>query len=263
MTAWPSSIRAINDLPQPEKVAIYRTLLPDWLVTDYGLDPATLTVNGEQVVHFRFPPGSRAIEISVKRHPADGDPLLYFNAADTLTNQILVLLVVINDPDAPRFNIDVDAAGNSTHMGSVSRNIPAERAAMEAGLAPGQIRQGLRVFRGLVPVFETFVANIGHDLFLIEPFAYHNAIVFERYGFNYVQGRKAMHDIHTGFQPGGELHARLDGSTPFRRPDAWRTIRGRSWAIQDGILGHSFTGFQMYKRIGHHAEVNTFPDAEW
>jgi len=134
---------------------------------------------------------------------------------------------------------------------------------LQAGLAPGQVRQGLRAFKQSIPHFEKFVKNMGHALFLIEPLAYHNAIVFERYGFNYIRGYSEMTRIHQEFQPGGSLHARLTADNPFRHPDAWKSIRGRSWAIHDGILGHPFTGFQMYKRVGIHAGINTFPHAEW
>lgn len=260
---FPSSIREINDLPEDEKLAIYRTLLPEWLYTKYQIDRETLTHNGKPVVRFRCPPRSRALEISTYRCAADIDPMLYLNMVDTFNNQLLVLLVVVNDPDAPRFNIDRDADGNDTHLGTTSRNLHAEEAAMNAGLAPGQVRAGLRVFRNLVPQFEAFVRNMGHDLFLIEPLAYHNAIIFERFGFNYVRGYKEMVRINAEFQPGGELHARLNPSNPFRQPSAWRTVRGRSWAIHDGILGHPFTGFQMYKRLGITAGITTFPDAEW
>jgi len=69
--------------------------------------------------------------------------------------------------------------------------------------------------------------------------------------------------IHQGFLPGGNLHAKLDGSTPFRQPAAWRTLAGRSWAVHDGILGAPFADIQMYKRIGQNAGVETFPDAAW
>jgi hypothetical protein len=175
----------------------------------------------------------------------------------------MVLLLVVNDPESPRFNIDVDANGASTKLGTASRNLPEEQKAMAYGLAPGQIRAGLRSFRSNVPLFEAFVRNMGHDLFLIEPLSYHNAITFERYGFSYVYGKKIMETIHQRFQPGGDLHAALDGSTPFRPPDAWQTVRGRSWAIHDGILGQPFTEFQMMKMIGQNANVNTFPGAIW
>lgn len=261
--SWPHSIREINDLPEVEKESVYRLLLPEWLFTDYGVDSEDLTVDGQRVVYFRCPKGSRAMEISVRRCATDIDPMLYLNMADTFNNQLLVLLVVINDPEAPRFNIDVDIQGNPTQLGTTGRNLAAEEAAMKAGLAPGQIRQGLRYFKRAVPLFEEFVKRMGHDLYLIEPLAYHNAILFERYGFNYIRGYREMARINEEFQPGGELYSRLSHERVFRQPDVWKSVRGRSWAIHDGILGHPFTGFQMYKRIGIHAGINTFSNAAW
>ncbi len=260
---WPNSIRGINNLPEAEKEAIYRTLLPDWLFSDYKIDRDTLRAEGYRVVQFRCPAGSRALEVIVRRRATDLDPTLYLNMADTFNNRLLVLLVVVNDPDAPRFNTDVDRNNNPTQLGTIGRNLPAEEAAMKAGLAPGQVRAGLRVFRNLVPLFEQFVSNMAHEMFMIEPLAYHNAIIFERYGFNYIRGRQEMLEIHKEFQPGGFLHQRLAPDKVFRPPDAWKTVRGRSWAIHDGILGHPFTGFQMYKVVGQHANVNTFPDGQW
>jgi hypothetical protein len=263
MLEFPSTIREINALPPAEKETIYRTLLPEWIFSEYNIDPLTLCVSGQKVVRYRFPENSRAVEISVKRYAQDRDPLLYCHITDTFSNQLLVLLVVVNDPDSPRFNTDIDQDGNPTHLASTGRNIPAEIEAKKNGLAPGQVRQGLRSFKTLVPIFETFAARMGHDLFFIEPLAYHNAYVFERYGFGYVRGLKAMKEIHQGFQEGGKLRIRLNSSTPFRSPEAHATVRGRSWAIHDGILGHPFTGFQMVKRLEHHAQINTFPDAVW
>jgi hypothetical protein len=261
--AWENSIFAINKLSDEQKTAIYRTLLPEWLFTDYGIDRETLAYQGKNVVRFRCPNGSRALEISVKRTAEDRDPMLYLNMVDTFNFQLLVLLVVVNNPTAPRFNIDVDEDGNNTQLGTITRNREAEAAALQAGLAPGQVREGLRVFKQTVPLFETFISNMGHDLFLIEPLAYHNAIIFERYGFSYVRGFSEMSRIHKAFQADGELCVKLTPQNPFRQLNAGETIRGRSWAIHDGILGHPFTGFQMYKRIGKHAEVCTFPDAKW
>lgn len=261
---WPHSLREINGLPEQEKQSIYKTLLPDWLFAEYGVDQTTLRSASSDfpVVRFRCPEGSRAAEIIVKRRASDIDPLMYLHMADTFNNQILVLLVVVNDLDSPRYHTDVDEQGNPTHFGTISRNIPAELEAMRAGLAPGQVRKGLRAFRGTVPIFEAFVAKMGHDLFLIEPLAYHNAIVFERYGFSYLRGHREMLDIHQRFN-GGDLREKLTTGNPFRHLDAWQTVRGRSWAIHDGILGHPFTGFQMYKRVGIEANVTTFPDAIW
>lgn len=260
---WRSSFFEINQLDEADKLAIYRTLIPEWVYTTYAIDRETLTADGKPVARFRCPTGSRAMELTIRRRASDPDPLLYINMVDTFNNQLLVLLIVINNPEAPRFNTDYDQDGNPTQLGSLARNLPAEEAAMLAGLAPGQVRAGLRVFKQGVPVFEQFVTNMGHDMFFIEPLAYHNAIVFERYGFSYLRGLREMERIQREFQPGGELHARLTGDTPFRQPDAWQSVRGRSWAIHDGVLGHPFTGFQMYKRIGANAGVTTFPNADW
>lgn len=257
----PSSIREINSLPQADKYAIYGQLIPDWVLADYNIEPESVGPRGH--IRYMCPAESRAMELSVRREPADRDSILYLNMADTFNNQLLVLLVVVNDPDSERFNVDVDAQGNPTNFGTSSRNIPAELAAMKAGLSPGQIRHGLRAFKRSIPAFETFVSDMGLDMYLIEPLAYHNAITFERYGFNYMRGLKDMHAIHDGFQPGGDLHCKLTPDNPFRQPDFWKSVRGRSWAIHDGILGHPYTGFQMYKRVGKDAGVNTFPDATW
>jgi hypothetical protein len=259
----PSSIREINALSDNEKRSIYKLLLPDWIYTAYDINPDSLTKNGKEVVKFRCPNGSRAVEIFAKRDIYDRDPALYVNVADTFNNQLLVLLVVVNDPDSPRFDTDVDEHGNSTQFGTTGRNLVAEELAMKAGLAPGQIRRGLRSFSQSVPIFEDFVHKMGHDIFLIEPLAYHNAWIFERYGFNYMRGYKEMFWIDREFRPGGKLHLKLSNDQVFRREDFWKSVRGRSWAIHDGILGHPFTGFQMYKRLGTHAGICTFPDALW
>ncbi|MEL6268904.1 MAG: hypothetical protein AAFV33_09720 [Chloroflexota bacterium] len=261
--SFPYSLREISSLPEAERNAIYSTLIAPWVYEQFGIDPATGEANGHRVIQFRAIAGSRAVEIIVRRDIHDRDPVLYLHMTDTFNNQILVLLVVVNDPDAPRFNTDFDQHGNRTVFGTASRNIPAEIRAMEAGLAPGQVRRGLRVFSQMVPIFEQFIQRMGHDIFLIEPLAYHNAIVFERYGFSYVRGLQEMKRIHEGFQPGNDLHHRLASENPFRQPDAWRSVRKRSWAIHDGILGYPFTGFQMYKRIGRHAGVQSFPAYDW
>lgn len=262
---WPAALQGINSLPDGQKLAIYRTLLPEWLFHDFGIDPETLTVEGERVVRFRCPPGSPGVEIDARHRPGAEDPLFYLLLADTPNHQVMVLLVVVNDPASPRFNIDVTEDGRPTQLGTAGRNIPEELRAMAYGLAPGQVRRGLRVMGQSLSRFEAFVARMGHALYLIEPLAYHNAVNFERYGFNYLRGRSDMIEIDRAFRPGGALHAKLDGSTPFRRSDVWKTIRGRSWAIQDGILGRRFgeLGVEMYKRVGERAGVNTFPGAVW
>lgn len=260
---WPDSIRGINDLPESARLSIYHTLLPEWIFPAFGIDPVTHTVRGIRVIHVRCPSGSSSVEVSIYNAPESTEPTLYLHMGDSFNSQLVVFLVVINDPASPRYNVDRDEDGRPNQLGTERRNIPEEIRAMRAGLAPGQVRRGLRVFRSMLPVFEKFVQNMGHALFFIEPLFYHNAIIFERYGFSYSQGLQMMKTIHREFLPGGCLHKKLTGETPFRSPDAWRTVTGRSWAIHDGILGRPFTGIQMYKRVGYDAHVETFPGAVW
>ncbi len=258
------SIRGINDLEGDVPEAIYRTLIPDTLLAQSRIDPQTLCdAAGNRLVEFTYPRGTRSTEVKVWHQAGARDPLLYLQLTDTTNNQLSVLLFIANDPNSPRFDVDRDPSGQRTQFGTVHRNIEAEVAAMHAGLAPGQVRRGLKLTRKLVPIFEVFVSRLGHQIFFMEPLAYHTALLFERYGFAYSQGRAKMEWINREFGPRGELTGRLDGSTPFRRPSAQFTIRGRSWAIHDGILGERFTGMHMYKRVGINASICTFQEATW
>lgn len=259
----PGTIREINVLPYERKCAHYATLIPLWVYSRLGIDPKASASGEHPAIRFRCPEGSSSVEISVFSAASAREPAVYLHMGDTPHAQLIVMMVVANDPDSPRFNIDVDEQGRDTQLGTRSRNIPEEIRAMRAGLAPGQARAGLRLFRAALPAFESFVSQMGHDLFFIEPLFYHNAITFERYGFAYSRGLQRMRHIHREFQPGGTLHARLDGSTPFRPPDAWRSVAGRSWAIHDGILDESLGDALMHKRIGIPAGLDTFPGAVW
>lgn len=259
-----NSLATINQLPDEVRNQIYQTLLIDELLERYAIDRQTLrNPRGEQVVTFDASPNIGLVELRVWRQLADRDPLLYMQLADTTNNQIIILLFITSDPDKPRFPVDRDWGGEPTKFGTLSRNVEAEVAAMQAGLSPGQVRQGLRMARKMLPNFEHFISRLGHELFLLEPLAYHSAILFESFGCGYSQGRQRMERFHQQFQPGGELFQRLDGSTPFRQPGAEKTVRGRSWAIHDAILGEPYTDYHMYKHVGKDAGVSTFPNYVW
>jgi acetoin utilization protein AcuC len=191
------------------------------------------------------------------------DPILYTHLADTMNGQLHVLLYILNDPESPRFDVDRMPDGTPTKFGTAQRNLAAEQAALQAGLAPGQIRRGLRMLGEVIIKFEEFVLGLGNQVFFIEPLYYHNAIIFERYGFTYQLGRKLMEDIHNGFQSSGRLADQLDRKAPFRQPEARTSIRLRSWAIHDGILGEPFTNVTMYKQVGKSAGIETSPGCSW
>ena len=73
-----------------------------------------------------------------------------------------------------------------------------------------------------------------------------------------------MEKIQKEFQLGGVLYEQLDGSTPFRRKGGEQTIRGRSWAIYDGVyldaFGEEWESPVMYRMPGRDMKVNTFPN---
>jgi hypothetical protein len=180
-----------------------------------------------------------------------------------MNGQIHVLLYILNDPESPRFDVDRMPDGSPTRFGTLQRHLEAEKAAMDYGLAPGQVRRGLRLLQPATAAFEEFLTSLGHDMCFVEPLYYHNAVIFERYGFAYQIGKRRMESIHAAFQEGGELYGRLDGSNPFRSAPAANSIRLRSWAIHDGILGEPFTDVTMYKRVGKSANISTTPGCAW
>nr|MBN1228456.1 hypothetical protein [Anaerolineae bacterium] len=255
---WPQSIRGINSLERTIKERLYHSLLPGNVLERFQVSP-----DNPDLLQIHCPADTRSVEIILFHEAGALDPVLYLQMADTLNNQIALLLLVINDPNSPRYYVDVTQDGRPTRFGTLHRNIPEEIRAMEAGLSPGQIRRGLRLSHAAVPTFERFIERTGHEMVIIEPLTYNNAIVYEKYGFAYFHGQKRMAWIDSVLRPGGELFDRFDDSTPFRKRDHWRSVRGRSWAIHDGILGEPFGNLRMYKRIHHHAGVNTFPDGEW
>lgn len=256
----PSTIGGINKLPENEKRAIYARYIPAELIEKFNLPELA---PDKDLLQFRFASGSSDVEMRLYHQVGFRDPLLYAHLTDTLNGQIHVLLYILNDPEAPRFEVDKMPDGSATRFGTLKRNIEAEQAAMEYGLAPGQVRRGLRLLQPATTAFEDFIASLGHDMYYVEPLYYHNAVIFERYGFAYQMGKRRMEAIHAGFREGGELQQQLDGEHPFRSPRAANSIRLRSWAIHDGILGEPFTNVTMYKRVGRSAGISTTPGCEW
>lgn len=256
----PFSIGGINKLPEVEKREIYSRYIPDQLIEKFSLGDVA---HNKDLLHFRFAEGASDVEMMLYHQVGFPDPILYAHLADSISGQIFILLYIMNDPTSPRFNVDKMPDGSPTQFGIRKRNIEAEKAAMEAGLSPGQIRRGLRSLGYAIGAFEEFIRQLGHDIYYIEPLYYHNAVIFERYGFGYQMGRKLMNEIQAGFGERGKLRQALDNSNPFRSSKAANSIRLRSWAIHDGILSEPFTNVTMYKRVGVSANINTASGCEW
>jgi hypothetical protein len=258
----PSTIGGINLLPEEDKRALYARYIPASLLERFALPPVD-SPEIQVFLQFKFAAGASSMEMSLFHQPGFPDPVLYTHVSDTMNGQIHVLLYILNDPDSPRFDVDRMPDGRSTTFGTQDRNLEAECAALQAGLAPGQVRHGLRMLGTAIETFEGFVTLLGQQMYFVEPLYYHNAVIFERYGFAYQQGRRLMDQLNAGFLPGSHLATALVEQNPFRQPAATTSVRLRSWAIHDGITGAPFTNVTMYKRIGQLAKIDTAPGIKW
>jgi hypothetical protein len=263
--ALPISILTINGLPMEAKQRIYRMLIPPALLVRFEINPLTWKgPDGDGYVRLRAELEKGLVNLSVRDSLNTDDVFFCVELADNSFNGIDLNLLLLNDPASPRFKTDADDAGNATLFGTVHRNRVEEERAMNAGLAPGQIRSSLNASQMTFQHLDAFLTFLGHRALSLEPLTYASAWVFERRGLAYMRGHKLMDDIHTEFQPGGRLHKALDGSTPFRKPEQWRTVRGRAWAIHDGILAAidaTWNNLRMVKQLGQNAGVCTFPEA--
>jgi hypothetical protein len=263
--SFPISIRGINGLPEGAKRRIYRLLIPPIVLTHANIHPITWKgTDGREQVELTADQDQGLVNLSIKDSPDSSEIFFCVELADNAFNGIDLNLLLLNDPSSERFRTDYDEQGKQTMFGTLSRNLKAEEQAMRAGLAPGQIRSSLGASQALFQQIDAFLAFLGHHALSLEPLTYASAWVFERRGFAYMRGHQLMDDIQREFQPGGKLNAALDASTPFRQPDQWRTVRGRAWAIHDGILkvlDTRWNDLRMVKQVGRNANVNTFPDA--
>lgn len=243
---------------------LFQILTPAHMLAHFSIDPIRLTdPTGRPVAFVHAGADGASLRFELFHEGAAAEPLGELELADTLFNQIEVVWVTVQNPQALRYDIDLLPDGSSSFRGTAGRNRVAEEAAMLAGLAPGQVRKGLRAFGWLMDRIETLMICLNQPTYIAQPLFYHTAVMFERYGFGYVQGEAAMEEIQREFQPGGKLCLRLDGSTPFRRPEMADTIRGRAWAIHDGVLDAPWDRVKMIKRVGVNAGVNTAPQVLW
>jgi hypothetical protein len=254
-----TSLRGINELETVEKERIYTSIIPPRLFDLLEISPSTLSgPDGLRRVTIIAPRGMGLVRIEVKSHPDNPRTVFFLDIADTHYRQMELSFCIISDPSAPRYAVDVDSSGKDNCFTTLGRNIPEEIEAMRAGLFPNQATRGLRMFGEFFTLFERFVDSLAMDMIVAEPLTYDNAIRYERYGFDYLNGRRLMEQIDREFAPGGRLTARLDGSTPFRMPGMEKSVHGRSWAIHDGIMDEPWEDVRIYKLIGVDAGVNTF-----
>lgn len=262
--AHPGSVRELLALGIEGQSPYLSYLVPPPLFTHYRLaEPVWSDSDAAGVFRRVEVPGEAALRIEVWPDPAAEDPSLTLELVDTYYGHIEAGWIVINDVHGPRFNLDRDPRGHALPLGSSERNLREEIRALAAGLAPNQVRPGLRLFAPLIERIEGLASHLEVEILYVAPLAYHNAIKYEQYGFTYASGQEELEWIHREFQPGGVLRRRMDGSRPFRMPWMADTVRGRSWAIHDGILDRRWRAPQMYKFVGRPFNTCTFPGAPW
>ena len=255
-----TSIREINHLPREMVEAFYLRLVPEELLDRFAIDPHTLTgPQGTRLVRITAPADKPWARVEVHASTDDRDPALLVDVEMSQLSVPELAFVQITNPRAPRYGVDRDLEGRDTLFGTLSRNLGEEVRAFRDGLGPGQVRRGLRLLPRVLEAMDGFCRLLGTELYLIEPLFYHSAILYERQGCGYLLGREVMDAIHDGFDAGGALARALDGSSPMRSPEAGRTVRGRSWALHDGVSPGAWGGVKMYRAPGRHARVNTFP----
>ena len=264
--AW---IQRISRLDQLQKEGLYRPLIPPSLYHRFRINPLNFcNESGLKVVRFFSPEGDRTCLVEIKIEDMN-DPLYSIQISDAIDSTILEWdFLVLNDPASQKFNTHMDKDGKDTLFGWASRNILEEEKALQAGYFPGQTRKGMGLTRETVHVLDFFCHIFNIKSIRLEALFYHNAITFERLGFSYFEGYKQLKKIHELFQPGEKLYKKMDGSTPFRNPEFVHTIRGRSWAIHDGILDdldddlldEGWVSPMMYRMVDKPRAMVTFPD---
>ncbi|MCX5886785.1 MAG: hypothetical protein NT096_12895 [Proteobacteria bacterium] len=267
-----SKVAMLNCCPEVERNEVYSLLLPSTIFERFQIDPKTFENAREKKVVQIVSHGCGETTIEVRLNPGDKDCIFYMDVADSSDLvQLLWSFININDPSGERFNTDVDECGNDLWLKWGTRNLKEELRSMKAGLAPGQTRRGLRLMNEVNRCLDTFCCVLNIKSIFMEALFYHNAIIYERHGFRYFEGEKRMRRINELFQAGGKLYEKLDGSTPFRRRGLEKTVRGRSWAIHDGILNDIVDDIldepwyppKMYRMVGQYYNIDTFPGGSY
>jgi hypothetical protein len=267
-----SIVARLNCCPERDRNELYSMLIPPTIFEKFQIDPVTFqNAKGEksvQVICHRL--GEATIE--VRLNPGDKDCIFYMDIADSSDLvQLLWSFININDPYCERFNTDVDECGNDVWLKWGTRNLKEEERSRRTGLAPGQTKRGLRLMNEVNQRLDAFCSTFNIKSIFMEALFYHNAIIYERHGFRYFEGEKRMRRINELFQEGGKLYEKLDGSTSFRQRGAEKTVRGRSWAIHDGILNDIVDDIldepwyppKMYRMVGKYHSVDTFPGGQY
>src|SRR3990167_5199701 len=164
-----SSIQEINHLPREMLEALYLRLVPEEMLDRFGIDPRTLMgPEGTRLVRITAPPDKSCARVEVRSSTEDRDPALLVDVEMSGLSVPELAFVQITNPRASRYGIDRDLEGRDTLFGTVSSNVDEELRAFKDGLAPGQVRRGLRLLPRVLEAMEGFCRLLGKEIFLIE-----------------------------------------------------------------------------------------------
>ncbi len=155
-------IPQIQALPEAEWFDLFSCLIPQECFSQFGIDPNTFEDSqGRLRLRVLYRGQGRILNVRIT-NPADPvDPIYSIFMQEYGEEGVEVLGLNINDPASERFEVDVDEYGRiPADLVSGRRNIPEEIRAMHAGLAPGQVRRGLRWTRGALEGLEEFLRRI-------------------------------------------------------------------------------------------------------
>jgi hypothetical protein len=258
-------IPGIRTLAEPQWLELFRILIPWDCFAQFHIEPETFQdPHGRLRLRVLYRNRGRVLNVRITDPDDPMDPIYSIFLGEYGDDGVDAIGININDPRSRRFEVDLDQFGRiPADQFSGRRNVKEEIEAMKAGLAPGQVKKGLRWFGEALAGLEAFLKRLNKRFIHCEAMAYHNAMIYERHGFGYEfrTFRDEMSWIDREFRaPSGILYKRLDGSSAFRQRGYERTVRGRSWAIHDGIMGRPWAKPLMVKEVEIHAGVNTFPD---
>jgi len=223
-------LQEINARSPSEKAHVYGSLVPPAFGERFGLDPVTLTdPQGKSLARLEAPPGEASVRLTLRHRAAAVDPALFLRLDESRYGNLQITWVILSEPEGPRFGVDLDDEGNVTDLGARFRNLREEEAAMRAGLAPGQIRPGLRMLRAVLDRIEDFASRLGKPALVLEAFFYHNALTYERHGFGYLAAGSGWRRSIEGSCPAAIWRPASTGGRPSERP-----ARGRPFAAEAG-----------------------------
>ncbi len=167
---------------------IYARYIPKELIQKFNLPELTRI---RELLQFRFAEGSSDVEMRLYHQAGFQDPVLYAHLTDTLNGQIHVLLYILNDPNAPRFNVDKMPDGSPTRSGPLSDTSKQREPRWKTGFT-GRFAVDYD-YCSLLPRHSRSSSPASVTKCISSNRLYkRNAVIFERYGFAYQWGRRQM-----------------------------------------------------------------------